>query len=162
MEAVIHGDDLEGAGALPGAPLARQLDRTLVGLGAAVAEEDLVEARVLDEAAGQAGHLRVVVGGAAVDQPPGLERHRLRDDRGGVAEAVDGPALHEVEIGLAVLVPQPGAVPLDHHHRRPVGDLHQCADIGAHVVWSPVAPWAPLLDPAGYGCVWRRSISRSG
>jgi hypothetical protein len=44
MEAVIHRDDLVGAVAMFGAPLARELDRPLVGLGATVGEERLVQA----------------------------------------------------------------------------------------------------------------------
>ena len=42
-----------------------------------------------------------------------------------MAEAVDGPALHEVEIALAGVVPQIGAFAADEHGRRAGGDVHQ-------------------------------------
>jgi hypothetical protein len=43
VEAVVHGDDVVCAAPVAGAPLARELDRAFVGLGAAIAEEDLGE-----------------------------------------------------------------------------------------------------------------------
>jgi hypothetical protein len=134
VEAVVHRDDVEGAAALLGAPLPGELDRPLVGLSAAVAEEDLGEAGGVGEQAGEPGHLRVVVRGAAVDEPAGLEGDRLRHDVRRVPEAVHRPALHKIEVGLAVLVLQPGSVALHHHHGRPVRHLHDRRQIGAHAV----------------------------
>src|SRR5262245_26597146 len=134
MEAVVHGDDVEGAPVVAGAPLAGELDRAFVGLGAAVAEEHLPEARGVGEQARQTRHLGVVVRRAAVDQPRGLEGDGLHDHRRAVAEAIYGPALHEVEVGLALLVLEPGAVALHHDDGWPVRHLHDRAEIGAHVV----------------------------
>ena len=42
-----------------------------------------------------------------------------------MAERVDGPALHEVEIALAGVVPEIGARTADEYHRRASGNLHQ-------------------------------------
>ena len=42
-----------------------------------------------------------------------------------MAERVDGPALHEIEIALAGVVPEIGARAADEHHRRASGNLHQ-------------------------------------
>src|SRR4030095_16599343 len=134
MEAVVHGDDVEGAPAGAGAPLAGELDRAFVGLGAAVAEEHLPEARGVGEQARQTRHLRVVVGRAAADQPARLAGDRLYEHRRAVPEAIHGPALHEVEVGLALLVLEPGAVALHHDDGWPVRHLHDRAQIGAHVV----------------------------
>ena len=49
VEGVLGDDDLVGAVAVLFAPLARDLDEALDGLGAAVAEEDLVEAGAVAE-----------------------------------------------------------------------------------------------------------------
>ena len=86
VEAVIHGDDLVGAIAIFRAPFARQLDRALVGLGAAVGEEHLVQPAVPRQQIRQPDHLIVVERGAAVDQPLGLiasapRRSRAANDR---------------------------------------------------------------------------------
>src|SRR5215467_3414098 len=51
-----------------------------------------------------------------------------------MAEAVHRPALHEIEIPLAVVVPQPGAFAFDENGRRPSGDVHECVrGIGVEV-----------------------------
>src|SRR5258708_15401059 len=42
-----------------------------------------------------------------------------------MAEAIDRPALHEVEITLAGVIPQEGAFAPDEHDRRPRRDVHQ-------------------------------------
>src|SRR6185312_8596700 len=96
------------------APFSGELDGTLVGLRAAVAEEDVPEARGARHQRGQLRHALVVVGGAAVDQTRGLGGERLHHRRVAVAETVDGPALHEVEILTALAVAQPGAASLHH------------------------------------------------
>src|SRR5215471_4338628 len=53
MEAVLGGNHGVRAVTILSAPLAGELDRGLIRLGATVAEEDLVERRVVDEQLGQ-------------------------------------------------------------------------------------------------------------
>src|SRR5262249_13779600 len=43
-----------------------------------------------------------------------------------MAEAVDRPALHEIKIPLAIVVPQPGAFAFDENRWRPGGNFHEC------------------------------------
>ena len=107
VEAVIHGDDLIGAVAMFRAPFARQLDGALVGLGAAVGEEHLMQPAMPRQQIGQPDHLIVVEGGAAVDQSLGLARQRLEDRPRRMAEAVHRPALDEIEIAAAFAVGKP-------------------------------------------------------
>ena len=92
------------------APLAGVLDGALVGLRAAVGEEDLVEAAVLDEKLGEL-ELRdgvELVGG--LDECPRLLRYGLGQDGVGVADVRDGPAGREVEVFVALVVPNPRAL----------------------------------------------------
>ena len=56
----------------------------------------------------------------------GLRGKRIGDGRRRMAEAIDRPALDEVEIALAAVVPQPRAFAADENGRRPGGDFHQC------------------------------------
>ena len=109
VEAVIHGDDLIGAVAMFRAPLARQLDGALVGLGAAVGKEHLMQPAMPRQQIRQPDHLIVVEGGAAVDQSLRLARQRLDDRSRRVAQAVHRPALDEIEIAAAFAVGQPRA-----------------------------------------------------
>ena len=132
MEAPVHRDDLVGAVAMAGAPPPRELDRAFVGLGAAVAEKDLIEAGRIGQQTGQLRHRLVVVRGAAVDQPGPLRAQRIEHHAGRVAERVHRPALDEVEIALAVAVPEPRARAPDHHGRRPLGDLHDVVELFVH------------------------------
>src|SRR5712692_4968851 len=155
VEPVLHGDDLEGAAPMPGAPLPGQLDGALIGLRAAVAQEDLVEPGALGQERGQLRHGLVVVRGAAVDQASGLIVDGVEDDGGGMAEAVHGPALHEIEVLLAVAVPEPRSLALYHDERRASGDLHDLPQVIAHALGPP------FPDAAAYGPLWI-SISRSG
>ena len=53
MEAVVEGDDLPGAALEAPTPLAGELDRAFIGLGAGIGEEDSLEGRVPGEEAGQ-------------------------------------------------------------------------------------------------------------
>jgi hypothetical protein len=70
-----------------------------------IGEEHLVEAALFDEGLRQLQAGAVVEGGARRQQKPGLRRQRIGDDDRRVTEAVDGPALHEVEVTLAGIVP---------------------------------------------------------
>src|SRR5690606_15646886 len=72
MEAVIEGNDLVGAIALELAPLARQLDGALVGLGPAVCEEDAVETGCPRNAFGKVHGRLVVKRRGRIDQGLGL------------------------------------------------------------------------------------------
>src|SRR5262249_41106541 len=132
VKSTVHGDDLRSAGAMASAPLARQLDRALVRLRAAIAEKHLVEPRRLGEQGREAPHGPVVIRGTAVDQPLALRHERVQHDARAMAETVDGPALDEVEIALAILIPEPRPGPFDHHGRRPVGDLHDVFELFDH------------------------------
>ena len=104
VEAVVEGDDLPGAVAPGGAPFPRQLDGAFVGLGAAVGEEHLIESAQGGQALGQLQGGRVVESGTRVDQRLALRAERGADRRMAVAEGVDGPALDEVEPGVALLI----------------------------------------------------------
>ena len=82
VEGVVEGDDLVGPVTMPRAPFARELDRALVRLGAAVAEEHLVEAAVRGEQPRQARRGRVEKRRAAVDQALRLLAERPRESGG--------------------------------------------------------------------------------
>ena len=87
VEGVPGGDDLEGAVAMQLAPLAGELDGALVGLGAAVGEEDPVEDGVVDQQPGQLELGDGVVEVRGVDQGghlllDGLDQRRAGSGRG--------------------------------------------------------------------------------
>jgi hypothetical protein len=124
VEAVIHGDDFIGAIAMLRSPLARQLDRPLVGLGTAVGEEDLMQAAIPRQQIGKPDHLIVVEGGAAVDQSLGLPCQRLDDRSRRMAKSVHRPALNEVEIAAAFAVGKPRTLACDKHSRWPRRYIH--------------------------------------
>ena len=103
VEAVEHRDDLVAArlAVEPG-----QLDGRLVRLGAAVAEEALAApAGALAQRLGQLPLRLGVPGVRHVDQLADLLAHRLDDARRTVAEQVAAPAGEEVEIAVALVVP---------------------------------------------------------
>ena len=93
--------------------LARDLERRLVGLGAGVGEVDLAAQRGLGQALGQAQPRLGVEEVADVDQALGLLADRRDDGRVAVPEAVDGQAGLEVEVLVALVVPQPRALAAD-------------------------------------------------
>ena len=128
MEAVDRGDDLEGAAFVLPAPLARQLDRAFVGFGAAVGEEHAMEAGMCGQQVGQPDRGFVVERRAGRDQFRCLGHQCLDDALGRVPERIDRPALHEIEVLLAVVVPQPGTFALDKNEFGPRGDVHQGLD----------------------------------
>ena len=45
-----------------------------------------------------------------------------------MAETIDCPALDEVQVTLALVIPQPRAIAAHEYERRPFGDLHQGLD----------------------------------
>jgi hypothetical protein len=103
----VHGDDLEGAVAIAAAPFARELDRALVRLGAAVAQEHLVETGRLGQERGERRHRLVVVRGTAVDQAAGLRLQGVEHDAWRMPERVHGPSLDEVQVAFSVTIPEP-------------------------------------------------------
>jgi hypothetical protein len=128
VKTVIHGDDFESAAAVFRAPFAGQFDGALVGLGAAVGEEHLVQPTVMREQRRKLDHAIVVERRAAIDQPFRLPRQSLQDRPRRMAERVDGPALNEIEVAAAFGVDQPRTLPRGEHHRWPGCDIHYRVD----------------------------------
>ena len=129
MKAVVEGDDLVRAVLVATAPLARQLDGTLVGLRPRVSEEGPPEVGVLGEQARQLQRRLVVEGGTRRDERPGLRGERVHHRGRTMAQAIDRPALDEVEVALADMVGQPGPAALHEDDLRPLGDLHQMFEL---------------------------------
>jgi hypothetical protein len=129
VEAVVEGDDLMGAALEAAAPLAGQLDGALVRLRPRVREEGALEIGVLGEEARQLQRRLVEEGGAGVDEGPRLRGEGVHHRGRTVPEAIDGPALDEVEIALARMVGEPGPAALDEHDLGPLGDLHQMSEV---------------------------------
>ena len=119
MKAVHERDDLEGAVAMHLTPLARQLDRAFVGLGAARAKEHPFEPGKLCEPGGKFQRGCIEVRRAGADEPLRLARKRFLNLWRRVPQRVDRPALHEVEVTLAAMVDEPGPVGL---RRIPTAD----------------------------------------
>ena len=95
----------------------------------------LVEPGGLRHQRRQARHALVVVGRTAVDELAGLGAQRLHDHRVAMTQAVDRPALDEVEILAPLAVAQPGTGALHHDDGRARGDLHEVADVVVHAPW---------------------------
>ena len=125
MKAAFEGDDFERAILVLRTVFPRELDGAFVGLRAGIGEEYPIEAAVLDQRLRKLQAGAVVEGGAWRQQQFGLRGKRFSNGRRRMAERVDGPALHEVEIALARVVPEIGARTADEHHRRASGNLHQ-------------------------------------
>jgi hypothetical protein len=130
VERVGGGHDLPGAAARQLPPLARQLDGALVGFRAGAAQEHAPEPALVRERAAEP-HLRgVEEARAPVHQPAGLLRERARHLGGRVAQRVDRPALHEVEVALAVFIEQQVPSAPRHHARGAQGGLEDVHGIG--------------------------------
>jgi len=104
---------------------ARELDRAFVGFATRIGKEHLVEAALLDQRVGELQAGIVVIGRARGDQKLGLRGQRVGHDIRRVAEAIHRPALDEIEIALAGVVPQPGAFAAGEDDARARGDVHQ-------------------------------------
>ena len=107
----------------PTTELAGQLDRRLVRFGSAVAEEDLTRpsggvGEEIVQRNGRVGRRRIGEEGAHVHQSFGLIANRRDDRRIGVAERDDGDSGQEIEISLAVHVPEFGPRTAFEHDRR--------------------------------------------
>ena len=105
MERVFGTDDLVGAVLVQLAPLARDLDGRLVGLRAAIGEEDALHARGFQQQLGQLELGQGVVEVGGVQEGVRLVRNGRRHGGVGVAEYVDGDPRHEVEVGPARVIP---------------------------------------------------------
>jgi hypothetical protein len=126
VEGVGQDDDLRRVDpALVGA-LADQLDRALVRLRTGVREEDRAAEGRLGEPLGEPQRRLGVVEVRRTREPRRLLGDRVHDRRVAVACVVDGQTGEEVEILVAVGVPQPGALAADELDRRP--------DVGRHRV----------------------------
>jgi hypothetical protein len=110
----------------PAAPvvLAGQLDRALVGLRARVAEEHAAAERPLREPLGEPYPGLGVVEVRRVDQAAGLLAQRGHESGVAVADLVHGYAGHEVEVLVALVVPQPRALAAHELHRQAGVGLH--------------------------------------
>src|SRR4051812_25942652 len=106
MKPAFKGDDLVRAIPMPCAKLARELDRALIRFRTRIGEEHLIEATLIYQRLCQLQARRVEKGRARRKQQFRLFGQRFSDDRWGVPEAIDRPALHEIEVALAGVVPQ--------------------------------------------------------
>ena len=110
MEGVEGGDNLVSAVAVLLAVLASKLEGALDGLCAAVAKEDSIQTAVVDEGLGQLelGDGEELVGG--LDEGCGLFLYGLDHDGVAMTEVIDGPTGGEVQVFLAVGVPDAGTL----------------------------------------------------
>jgi len=125
VKAAFEGDDLERTVLVQGAVFACELDRALIGFGAGIGEEHLIEATSVDERFRQHQARGIVIRGACGDQRLRLRRDRVRHARRRMAEAVHRPSLDEVEIAFARIIPQKGAFATHEHGPGARGDIHQ-------------------------------------
>ena len=119
VEGALEGDDpvpLRLAGVVE--VLARHLDRALDRLGARVGDEHRVGEGRRDQPLGQRLLVRDAVEVRGVPELPRLRLERRDERRVGVAEERHRDAGAEVEIALAALLGQPGALALDEGERR--------------------------------------------
>ena len=111
MERIVHADDLRlFCTALRFAVLSRDLERRLIGFGAAVAEKHSVEPGSLTETVRQFDLLRAPVEIGYMDQLFRLLCHRLCNLRRRMAQTVYGDPRHEIEIFISVDIGDPRAV----------------------------------------------------
>src|SRR5690242_18587885 len=125
MEAALEGDDLERSVLMQGAIFARELDRAFIGFSAGTGEEHLVKAALIDKRLRELEASGVVVRGARRNQEFCLRRKGLRQAGRRVTETVHRPALDEIEIALARIVPEVGAFASDEHGLGTRGEVHQ-------------------------------------
>jgi ParB family chromosome partitioning protein len=120
VEGAVDRDDVAALAGLAGA-----LDRGLDRLGAAVGEEDAPAERPRAEPLGQAGHRLGVEEVADVEQPARLLAHGGDDGRVAVPDARHADAGEEVEVLVAVRVPQPRALAAVERDRVPRVRRHE-------------------------------------
>jgi hypothetical protein len=125
VEAAVEDHDLPAR-----ARLADDLEGRLVGLGAGVREVHATPDRARGQPLGQRLHRPGEEEVGHVHQLAGLGAHRLHDPGMAVAGVADGDAGQEVEVLVAVRVPQPHALAadeLDRLARVVVGQRAHCA-----------------------------------
>ena len=144
-------DDLVGAVLRVVAPAAGELDRGLDRLRAGVAEEHAVEARVLDEQLGELDHRLRVVEVRGVDQRLRLLGERLRDHGVRVAEDVHGEAADEVEVLVALRVPDARAFATFEDDGLPAVVLEDVLPFLGDPVGHRSIPSVAVRPPAGNG-----------
>src|ERR1700692_3933905 len=125
MKTAFKGDDFVRAVSMHDVVFAGEFYCALVGFGARIGKEHLVEAAVIDQSFCQFEAWAIVEGRAWRQQQLCLRGKRLCDDGRRVAEAIDRPALHEVEIALAAIIPQKRTFAPDEDGRRTCGDISQ-------------------------------------
>ncbi len=124
----LHGEDLDRIGSLlRPSPLPRQLDRRLVRLGAAVAEEGLRQPARLREQTPRLGLLRDLVEVGDVQQATCLLGDRADQLGVRVAETGDGDPGGEVQVLPSLEIPEPRAPPVRERDRRPRVGAEQMA-----------------------------------
>ncbi len=125
MARLAGGDDVIGAIAMQLAPLARQLDCALAGLGTTVEQVSLVAARAPAQLVDERQQAATMKTRPGVDQRLRLVGQGLDQHAGAVAQAVDRATLGEIQIGVPLVIPQPGALPTYEHLRCPLCAWHQ-------------------------------------
>ena len=131
MERAVRADHVEAIGtAVLLAVAARELDRALVGLGAGVGEEHATaaaEQRV--EPLGDPGLHVVVIEVRHVQQRARLIGDRVGDLGMRVTERRDREAREEVEVALALAVPEHRALTAHERDRQPAVGLHHVVGV---------------------------------
>ena len=139
MERVQGSDNLKGAVAVLGSVPAGQLHGPFVCLGPAVAEEHLVQGRVLDQYLCKLKLRDRVELIGSLEKRPRLLGDRVCNRLIGVPSVVHGPAGREIQVLLAIYVPYLRAVALYYddgltaHHKHVVLALNICP-VGCHVI----------------------------
>ena len=125
VEGALGGDDVGAAGA-PG-----QLERRLVGLGAGVGEEHLARSAPSSASSFSASSTCGALAKKLEMWPsvPQLAGHGLDEGRVGVAERVDGDAAEQVDVLVAVVVPDVRALAAGEHQLRRAEGVHQRAGV---------------------------------
>ena len=106
MEAALEGDDPVRVALVQGAIFTCELDRALIGFRAGIGEEHLIEATLVDQRLCQLEAGGIVKGRTWGQQQLCLRRERFGNFGRRMAEAIDCPALNEIEIALAGVIPQ--------------------------------------------------------
>ncbi|MDT4856788.1 hypothetical protein FQZ97_911910 [compost metagenome] len=125
MPGRVHGDDVGVLVPPLVGVVARQLDRGLVGFGAAVVERDLLHAGQRGQAGRQRGLLRDFVDVRGMDDAGGLLADGGHQLRVGVAQAGHADPGQRIQVLAALGVPEPDALAVRERHRQPGIDIGQ-------------------------------------
>ena len=107
VKTALEGDDFVRAAFMQRAVFAREFYGAFVGFSAGIGEKHPVEATIVDQRFRQLQADRVVVSGAWRQQQLCLRGESVGHGRRRMAEAIHRPALDEIEIAFAGIVPQP-------------------------------------------------------